>query len=95
MDKDISICKQVATETVAIVSEKLDKTLSPAEFLGLSNKFVNWILKQGKTKDVLICRQAALRRAAMSINACNLKTSDKILEFADILNDYYNGLRNE
>ena len=92
MNKDTSISRQVATEVVAIFSEKLNKQITPKIFIGLSNKFSDWIMK-AKNKDDLICRQAALRRAALSTNIIigddKITNSDELLKFADLLVKYY------
>jgi hypothetical protein len=87
--KDSSICKQVATETTAVVCEKLGQVVIAKDFIKISNKFGKWIVQKGDNKETLICRQAALRRAAMSVIVCELDTTDKVLEFAETLYNYY------
>lgn len=93
MSKDLTICRQVATETVAVVCDKLGKTnIDSALIMSLSEKFSIWIQAKGMTKDVLINRQAALRRAALFVNISNLDNTDKVLELANEFCDYYDGI---
>jgi hypothetical protein len=88
-EKDISISKQVAVEVAIIVLEKLNKEVDLTSLLALSKKFVVWITKDGDNKEVLIQRQAALRRAAMATNVLSLKTSDEILNIATEFYKYF------
>lgn len=88
-EKDLSISKQVAVEVAIIVLEKLNKEVDLTSLLALSKKFVVWITKDGDNKEVLIQRQAALRRAAMATNVLSLKTSDEILNIATEFYKYF------
>ena len=88
-EKDLSISKQVAVEVAIIVLEKLNKEVDLPSLLALSKKFVVWIAKDGDNKEVLIQRQAALRRAAMATNVLSLKSSDEILNIATEFYKYF------
>jgi len=89
MDRDLSISRQVATEVVALVSEKFQEQKTSTQFFATSDKLVEWILAKGKTKDVLISRQAALKRAAYSINIVGIKNWTEFINFANELYRYY------
>lgn len=89
MDRDLSISRQVATEVVALVSEKFQEKKTKEQFFQTSDKLVQWIMAKGKTKDILISRQAALKRAAYSIDIINIKNWNELITFASELYNYY------
>lgn len=87
--RDMSICKQVATESVAIASDNLGKDINSKDFFSLADIFTSWIINNGDSKETLIQRQAALRRSVMAIKGRNLKNTKDILEFAEELYKYF------
>jgi len=68
MNKDINIARQVAIECAITVCEKKNIQIANDDIFTVADDFVNFIMKEGTNKDILIQRNAALKRAARSTN---------------------------
>lgn len=90
MNTDTSISRQVALEIVATFCERTGKVIKPEGIAPLANKFTTWIMSKGTTKDTLICRQAALKRAVLfcGVHEPKIDTSDDLLAKAEELYKY-------
>jgi hypothetical protein len=85
--QNIIIGREVAIECAIITSDELGIKLSFDNIITVSNKYAIWIHANGNDKNVLIDRQATLKRAVMSLKVLSdeekPKGSDDLLLLAD------------
>ena len=83
--RDTSICHQVALECAIVSAEKFKVNLPSDKLIAVSNKYFSFIAENDKaSKDEMIRRQAALKRAVIAIPVCNeeMKNSDDVITIA-------------
>lgn len=91
MNTNFIISKQVAQECAAELLNRNNKEVNIEEFNNIVNFLCKWIMSKGENREVLIQRQASLKRAFLCINIIipKIDSTLKLIELAEsLLNEY-------
>ena len=87
MNTNQIISKQVAQECAAELLTRNNKEVNIDDYNKIVKCLYKWILAKGEERDILIQRQAALKRAYLCINILTPKIDStiKLIDLAEIL----------